>query len=158
MYAWIPFVAGALGGMTAGRVSDLLIAHGVPPIRARSRILYIAAAVAPLGILTTQVRSAAAAILFIAIMAFVVYSWFINTAAIIPDVVSEKVVGSVLGLIGTAGSAAGALFSLLVGFLVTHYSYGIVFTIAGSLHVVGALILWSLMPARKPVLEVVHAD
>lgn len=157
LYAWIPFVAGALGGMTAGRASDLLIARGIAPIRARSRILYIAAAIAPLGILTTQVRSAASALLLISVMAFVVYSWFINTAAIVPDVVPEQRVGSVLGLIGTAGSAAGALFSLLVGFLVTHYSYTIVFLIAGSLHAAGALILWSLMPAARSVPEVLHA-
>jgi ACS family hexuronate transporter-like MFS transporter len=157
LYAWIPFVAGALGGMTSGRVSDRLIAHGIPPVTARSRILYLAAAFAPLGILTTQARSAATAILLIAVMAFVTYSWFITTAAIIPDITSEKVVGSVLGFIGTAGAAAGALFSLLVGYLVTHYSYGVVFAIAGSLHVAGALIFWWVMPARQPVAEALHA-
>lgn len=158
LYAWIPFVAGALGGMTAGRASDLLIARGIAPIRARSRILYIAAAVAPLGILTTAVHSAAAAILLIAVMAFVVYAWFINTAAIIPDIVAESRVGSVLGLVGTAGSAAGALFSLLVGFLLTRYSYGVVFAVAGSMHVLGALIFRALMPVQNLARSTVYVD
>ena len=145
MYAWIPFVAGAIGGMTGGRASDMLIAKGIAPAKARARILYVSAAIAPLGMLTGLVHSAAAAIFLIAIMAFVVYSWFINTAAIIPDVVSGKVVGSVLGLIGTAGSAGGALFTPLVGFLVSRYSYAIVFMMAGTMHLMGALIFWILM-------------
>src|SRR5262249_50696212 len=78
LYAWIPFVAGAIGGMIGGRASDMLIAGGMRPLTARSRILYISAAMAPLGMLTTRVHSASAAILLIAVMAFVVYSWFIN--------------------------------------------------------------------------------
>jgi MFS transporter, ACS family, aldohexuronate transporter len=154
LYAWIPFVAGAIGGIVGGRASDILIARGLHPVEARARVLYISAAIAPLGMLTTRVNSAATAILLIAVMAFVVYSWFINTAAMIPDVTSEKVVGSVLGFMGTAGSAGGALFALLIGFLVSHYSYTIVFVVAGSMHVLAALILWALMkPSGVPHLE-----
>jgi MFS transporter, ACS family, hexuronate transporter len=148
MYTWMPFVAGALGGMVGGRASDALIARGVSPVKARTRVLYVSAALAPLGMFTGVVHSAAAAILLIAIMAFVVYSWFINTAAIIPDVVSDKVVGSVLGFIGTAGSAGGALFSVVIGYLLSRYSYGLAFVLAGSMHVVGASILWSLIKDR----------
>lgn len=148
MYTWMPFVAGALGGMAGGRASDALIARGVSPVKARTRVLYVSAALAPLGMFTGVVHSAAAAILLIATMAFVVYSWFINTAAIIPDVVSDKVVGSVLGFIGTAGSAGGALFSVLIGYLLSRYSYGLAFVLAGSMHVVGASILWSLIKDR----------
>ena len=150
LYAWIPFVAGAIGGMLGGRASDMLIARGVPSVKARTRVLYICAAMAPFGMLTSQVHSAAAAIAMIAIVAFVVYSWFINTAAIIPDLFPESVVGSVLGFIGTAGSGGGVLFSMLVGYVLSHYSYGVMFVIAGSLHVVGALILWSLLRKSTP--------
>lgn len=153
LYAWIPFVAGAAGGMTAGWTSDVLIAHGFSPVRARTRILYIAAVVGPLGMWTGKVHSAAAAIFLIAIMAFVVYCWFINTAAIIPDVVPENVVGSVLGFMGTAGSAAGALFSLFLGYLLARYSYGMAFVLAGSMHVVAALVLRSLMTETRPSLQ-----
>ena len=142
LFAWIPFVAGTLGGMCAGAVSDRLIHAGFKAVRARTLVLYVAAAIAPLGMLTSQAHSAATAIALIAVMAFVVYSWFINTAAVIPDLFSEKVVGSVLGLMGTAGSAGGVLFAQLVGYLLTRYSYAIVFVLAGSMHVMAFLILW----------------
>jgi MFS transporter, ACS family, hexuronate transporter len=148
LFAWIPFVAGTLGGMFAGALSDYLIRAGWKPVRARTVTLYVAAAIAPLGMLTTQAHSAAMAIALIAVMAFVVYCWFINTAAVIPDLFSEKVVGSVLGLMGTAGSASGALFAQLVGYLLTRYSYGIVFVLAGSMHLTAALILWLLLKPR----------
>jgi ACS family hexuronate transporter-like MFS transporter len=155
LYAWIPFVAGAIGGMTGGRLSDVLIRRGVAPAKARARVLYVAAAMAPLGILTSQVKSPAVAIGLIAVMAFVVYTWFINTAAMIPDVVGERNVGSVLGFIGTAGSIGGVLFTPLVGYLVSHYSYDAVFALAGSMHVTGAVILWALRrdPAPTPAVR-----
>jgi len=160
MYAWIPFVAGAVGGVLGGRASDVLIRRGVAPVKARLMILYSAAAIAPLGILTSRVHSAATAIMLIGVMAFVAYTWFINTAAMIPDVVGEDVVGSVLGFIGTAGSAGGVVFTPLVGYLVSHYSYASVFLIVGSMHVTGALILWLFrVSAGVPVSagEVFHA-
>ncbi len=144
-YGWIPFVAAAAGGMIGGRASDLLIQRGVAPGVARRRVLYISAAIAPLGVFTSQVKSASMALFLMSIMAFVVYCWFINTAAIIPDIVTDRAVGSVLGMIGTAGSASGVLFTFLVGFLVSHYaSYRAVFAILGSMHVVAAIILWWL--------------
>jgi MFS transporter, ACS family, hexuronate transporter len=149
LYAWIPYVGGAIGGMAGGWASDLLIARGVTPAKARARILYISAALAPLGMLTSQVHSAAMAILLIAVMAFVAFSWFINTAAIIPDLFPETVVGSVLGLMGTAGTAAGVLFSMLVGFLVTHYSYTPVFILVGIMHLLASLILVLLMKPKS---------
>lgn len=149
LYAWMPFVAGALGGMIGGTASDKLIHTGLKPAVARTRVLYLSAAIAPLGMLTSQVHSAAMAIVLIAVMAFVVYSWFINTAALIPDLFSEKVVGSVLGLMGTAGSGGGILFAQLVGFLLSRYSYAIVFVLAGSMHLLASLILWSLLK-RQP--------
>ena len=156
LYAWIPFVAGAIGGMTGGRLSDLLIRRGVAPAKARARVLYCAAAVAPIGIFTCQVHSPALAIAFIAVMAFVAYTWFINTAAMIPDVVGEKTSGSVLGFIGTAGSIGGVLFTPLVGYVVSHYSYNAVFAMVGSMHVAGAIILWALR--RDPVPGVAHQE
>jgi MFS transporter, ACS family, hexuronate transporter len=143
MYTWIPFVAAAIGGMIGGRASDLLIQRGIRPAKARRIILYISAAFAPLGVFTSQVRSASMAILLMSVMSFVVYCWFINTAAIIPDIVTERAVASVLGIVGTAGSASGVVFTFLVGFLVSRYSsYRAVFFILGSMHLIAAIILW----------------
>ncbi len=149
MYAWIPFIAGALGGMAGGHSSDLLIRQGWSPLSARKLVLYLSAAMAPLGILTSHVSSAASAIALIAVMAFVAYCWFINTAALVSDLFGNYAAGSILGFMGTAGSAGGAVFSLLIGYLLAHYSYGPVFLLAGSLHVLGAVILHFLVRTNE---------
>ena len=150
-FGWIPFVAGTCGGMAAGAASDWLIRRGWEPVTARTTVLYLAAVAAPLGMLTSRAPSATVAIVLMCVVAFVVYCWFVNTAAVIPDLFSDKVVGSVLGLMGTAGSAAGILFAQLLGFLLSRYSYTSAFAVSGCMHVVAALILWSLL--RKPARE-----
>lgn len=149
-YAWIPYVAGAAGGMVGGTFSDVLIRRGVPPIPARLRVLYVAALFAPLGILTSRVASAAMALALMSIMSFVVYCWFINTAALIPDIASQQLTGSILGIVGSAGSASAFLFTLLVGVLVGRRgSYDAVFAIVGSVHLFAALILWLVFRDRR---------
>ena len=142
MYAWIPFVGGVVGGLVGGKASDWLIAKGMVAARARTRILYISACLAPLGMLTSYVHSAATAIFLIAIMAFVCFSWFINTAAIIPDLFLERNVGSVLGFMGTAGTAGATLFSILTGLILTTYSYAVIFCLVGGMHLLASAILF----------------
>jgi MFS transporter, ACS family, hexuronate transporter len=154
-YAWIPFVAADLGGLFAGFSSDRLIQHGMPAACARRRVLYGAAALAPVGILTSRAQSNGAAIALIAVAGFICFVWFINTATLVSDVFPESVVGSVQGLIGSAGSAGGVLFNLITGFLVDHKGYGAVFALAGSMHLVAALILWGLMRDTPPT-DMVH--
>jgi MFS transporter, ACS family, aldohexuronate transporter len=145
LYAWIPFVAADLGGIVGGLGSDRLIRRGLKPDAARRRVLYLAAAFAPIGMLTGVVHSAGLAIALIAVVGFVCFCWFINTAALVSDLFSEKVVGSVQGLMGTSGSAGGMLFTMLVGFLLDKFSYPVVFLLAGTMHLLASLILWLLM-------------
>src|SRR5258708_6293910 len=57
MYAWMPFVAGAIGGMAGGRASHMLIAPKMPALRARAPILFLSAAFAPLRVLTPRVSA-----------------------------------------------------------------------------------------------------
>lgn len=158
-YAWIPFVAADLGGLFAGFSSDRLIQGGMGAARARRTVLYAAAAFAPVGILTSRAQSNGAAMALISIAGFICFVWFINTATLVSDVFPENVVGSVQGLIGSAGSAGGVLFNVVVGFLVEHSGYGAVFALAGSMHLVAAVILWRFMrdvPNRDASFERAH--
>ena len=77
----------------------------------------LAAAIAPLGMLTGYVGSAGVSIALLAMMAFICYTWFINTAALMSDVFPERVVGSVLGLSAGVGQFGGILMAWLAGYL-----------------------------------------
>ncbi len=149
LYAWIPFVAAGLGGMLGGLASDRLIQKGWTASAARQRVLYVSAAVAPVGMLTGLAASQWTALLLIAVVAFVCFCWFINTAALVSDVFPGRVVGSVQGLMGTSGSGGGILFTALVGFVLDRFNYTAVFVMAGSMHLVASLILWSLLREKR---------
>jgi len=149
LYAWIPFVFGGLGGVFGGMASDWLIRRGLTPAQARKRLLYIAGAVAPLGMTIGFASSAAISLALIAVMAFVVYVWYIDTAALISDIFPERVVGSILGLMGTAGSLGGMGLNWFAGYIVdTYQSYTPIFFVAGSGHLMASLILFFFLKER----------
>jgi ACS family hexuronate transporter-like MFS transporter len=149
LYGWIPFLAADLGGIIGGFASDRLIKAGRYPVDARRIVLGCTALIAPAAAFTALVKSPAAAIALIAIASFICFVWFINTAALVSDVCIEQVVGSVQGLIGSAGSGAGVLFTLLIGFLADRGSYMVVFAIAGSLHLAGLAALLLIRKGRE---------
>lgn len=154
-YGWIPFLFGGLGGVIGGMGSDWFIRRGVEPSKARKRLLYFTGALAPLGMLTGFVGSAGVSIALIALMAFVCYVWFINTAALISDVFPENLVGTVLGLAAGIGQFGGILMAWLAGHLLEQNgSYTPLFIVAGSGHLLAALGLFAFLkdkPTRSAV-------
>lgn len=150
LYAWIPFLFGAAGGVFGGSFSDRLIRRGVAPALARKRVLFTAGLVAPLGVTVGFAHSSAIALSLIAIVAFVVYIWFITTAALVTDVFPGRVVASVLGLMGTAGTLGGMALNWTAGYILDHYhSFTPVFFVAGSGHLLATLILFFFMRDKE---------
>ncbi len=151
LFGWIPFLFGGMGGMFGGMASDWLIRRGLTPARARMTCLYVTGAIAPLGMLTGYVGSAGVSIALLAMMAFICYTWFISTAALMSDVFPERVVGSVLGLSAGVGQFGGILMAGLAGYLLqrggadVRHSYASLFIIAGSAHLVACLILFCFL-------------
>jgi MFS transporter, ACS family, aldohexuronate transporter len=150
LYAWIPFLFGAAGGVFGGSFSDRLVRRGVPSAVARKRVLFAAGLVAPLGVTVGFAHSSAIALGLIAVVAFVVYIWFITTAALVTDVFPRRVVASVLGLMGTAGTLGGMALNWFAGYILDHYhSYTPIFFVAGSGHLVATLILFLLLKEKN---------
>ncbi|MFB3903787.1 MAG: MFS transporter [Acidobacteriota bacterium] len=142
LYAWIPFLFGGAGGMLGGAASDFLIRRGFSPARARTLVLYVTAAVAPAGAAIGFVGSAGLSIALIAMMAFVCYAWFINTAALASDVFPENVIGTVQGYMGTIGCIGGMILTWVAGTVLDRFdSYTPMFVIAASGHLTAAIIL-----------------
>jgi ACS family hexuronate transporter-like MFS transporter len=156
LYGWIPFLFGGMGGMFGGVASDWLIRRGIAPARSRKICLYATAAIAPLGMLTGYVGSAGVSIALLAMMAFICYTWFISTAALMSDTFPERVVGSVLGLSAGVGQFGGILMAYLAGYLLERggadmrHSYALLFIIAGSAHLAASMILFFFLRDKKP--------
>lgn len=149
LYAWIPFIFGAIGGVFGGSFSDKMIRRGVPPAQARKRVLFVAGAIAPLGMTIGFAYSSAISLALIAVIAFIVYIWFINTAALATDLFPARMIGSILGLMGTAGTFGAMGLNWLAGYILDHYhSYTPIFFIAGSGHLLATLILYFFLKER----------
>jgi ACS family hexuronate transporter-like MFS transporter len=156
LFGWIPFLFGGMGGMFGGMASDWLIRRGMTAAKARMTCLYVTGAIAPLGMLTGYVGSAGLSIALLAMMAFICYTWFISTAALMSDVFPERVVGSVLGLSAGAGQFGGIFMAWLAGYLLqrggadVRHSYALLFMVAGSAHLVACAILFFFLKDKRP--------
>jgi MFS transporter, ACS family, hexuronate transporter len=79
-------------------------------------------------------------------------SWSTLVMVLPTDLFPTSVVGSVAGLVGFGGAMGGILFGEIVGHLLDRGSgYGVVFAIAGLLHVTAFLILLALVPTVEPL-------
>ena len=146
MLAWIPFLFADLGNLIGGAVSSLLIRRGWTVDSARKIVLLVSAVMIPIGVGTVvTARSDAIAIAGISVIAFAFQSWIVNIHTIPSDCFPRQDVGSVFGIGGTAAGIASMLFTLLVGYLVDHFSYTPVFILVGLMAPLGAFLFFSIM-------------
>lgn len=143
-FAWIPFAFAGLGSLSGGWLGGFLLRRGVSLGRARKTTLAIGAALLPTALLI-----AAAplnwAIVFFSVAMFAHQFWSANVQTLPADLFPARVVGSVEGLLGSAGSFGGMLFGLAVGWLVERHGYAPAFVVAGLMHPLAfGIILWSV--------------
>lgn len=141
LYAWIPFLAADAGAIGGGALSDLLIRRGMSPQTARRRVLYLVAFIAPLGALAVLVQSTPAAILLMSISACMTQVWAINIATLGAEILTPAESASILGLMGSAGSLAGAAIAQVLALLIGIWGYPAAFILAAALHPTAALLL-----------------
>jgi ACS family hexuronate transporter-like MFS transporter len=68
------------------------------------------------------------------------------------DIFPKSAVGAVAGLVGFGGAMGGVVFGQAVGYLLDHgFGYGVVFAIAGSLHVIAFAIICVAIPTIRPL-------
>jgi ACS family hexuronate transporter-like MFS transporter len=150
-YAWIPYAASGVGSFLGGWFSSRLLRSGRSLDRSRKLVLGINAAMMPAIMLVPLVPVHYALVLF-SIAFFSQQSWSGLIMTIPADVFPLSAVGTVSGLVGFGGSIGGAIFGLIAGALLGHgFSYGVLFTLVGTFHLVGFLALTLLGGKIQPV-------
>src|SRR5688572_4960454 len=149
-FAWIPFAFAGLGSLTGGWLGAALIRRGITLDRSRKIALATGAALMPasLFIVASPLNYA---IVFFSMAMFAHQFWSANIQTLPADLFPSKVVGSVEGLLGCAGSFGGMLFALLVGYLVDQHGYGPAFLIAGILHPIAFVLILATVRRIHPV-------
>ncbi len=146
LLAWIPFLFADAGNLIGGGVSSLLIKRGWSVDRARKTVLIISALMVPTGVLmVVTAASNAMVIAGISVIAFGFQSWIVNIHTLPSDCFPKQDVGSVFGIGGTAAGIASMLFTLLVGYVVDHFSYTPVFIMVGLMAPLAAVLLLVIM-------------
>jgi MFS transporter, ACS family, hexuronate transporter len=139
LLAWIPFLFADIGTLSGGAASSLLIRRGWTVNAARKVVLITSMALVPLGVaLIVTTKSDTLAITGISMIAFGFQSWIVNIHTIPSDCFPKQDVGSVFGIGGTAAGIASMLFTLLIGYIVDHFSYTPVYLIVGLMGPMGA--------------------
>src|SRR5262249_38154438 len=127
-YAWIPFVFAGLGSFIGGGLGTLLIRRGSSLDRARQIALGSAALLLPAPPLL-ELTAVGAAIVFYSLALFGHQFWSANVQTLAADLFPSRVVGSVEGLLGSAGALGAAAAGEAFGALISRQGYFLPFLI-----------------------------
>jgi ACS family hexuronate transporter-like MFS transporter len=159
VFQWVPYLCAALGSLFGGWLSGKLIARGKSVNKARKIAIGAAACLMPFGILAARTSNPMFALALIAIVLFGFQMWITNVQTLPSDIFPSSAVGSVAGMGGTAAGISSLFFNLGTGWLVTHFGYAVVLTLAGILAPIGAVVLFALVgvvhriPTSHPKLQ-----
>ncbi len=148
-YGWIPFLFADIGAVGGGALSDWMVRRGLPAKRARLLVLAGVGCLAPLGALVGLVHSVVLAIALTCLATLLSQCWAANIATLAADVSPAGSTGTVVGMMGTAGSLAGALFAQLLGLVIAAFGYPAAFMLAGALHPIAALTVHLMLRERR---------
>jgi MFS transporter, ACS family, hexuronate transporter len=150
-FAWIPYAAAGAGCLIGGWLSSWLLNRRVPLNRARKIALGASAAMMPLVLFVPSAPVGWALAIF-SIAYFGQQSWSTLVMILPADMYPRSAVGAVAGLVGFGGAMGGVAFGQLVGYLLDHgFGYGVVFTLAGSFHVIAFGVICLLVPTIAPL-------
>lgn len=149
-YGWIPFAFAGAGSFLGGALGTGLIRRGFPLDRARKTTLVLGALFMPAATLIewTPVHLA---IVFYSLALFGHQFWSANVQTLAADIFPSRVVGSVEGLLGSAGALGAAAIGAGFGVLIRKHGYSLPFLICGGLHALSFLIILKGVRRIEPV-------
>jgi ACS family hexuronate transporter-like MFS transporter len=149
-FAWIPYAFAGAGSLLGGWLGGYLLRRGFSLDRSRKLTLAVGAVLLPSSLFITASPLSLAIVYYSAAM-FAHQLWSANVQTLPADLFPARVVGSVEGLLGAAGSFGGMLFGLLAGALIASHGYGPVFVAAGVMHPLALAVILVGVPRIGPI-------
>jgi ACS family hexuronate transporter-like MFS transporter len=147
----IVYTASSVGSIGGGWLPAPFRRLGLSAANARlSAMLVCACAVVPIFVVT-RMESEWAAVGLLSLAAAAHQGWSANIFTTVSDMFPRSEVASITGIGGMAGSAAGSLFAIFVGYVLalTHSNYSLLFGIAASAYLIALAILVMLAPGLR---------
>jgi ACS family hexuronate transporter-like MFS transporter len=157
-WAWIPYAAAGVGSLVGGWFSARLIRRGLSLSASRKVALAVSAALMPASLLVVS-APVGLAIAFVSVAFLGHQFWSVIVQTLPTDLFPSRLVGSVAGLIGCAGSLGAMFFNLVVGWLLdASGGYGPAFLLAGLMHPLSLLIVLATVGHIQPLVLEGAAD
>ncbi|TDJ42841.1 MAG: MFS transporter [Gammaproteobacteria bacterium] len=153
LFAWIPFLALDIGGITGGYIGKRLIDKGISLDKARKLVIWVGAVLVLAAMPAASTESTGLALGLIAIAMFAIQFKASSMFTLPADLFPARDVGTVWGMYGAVGSFGGMVFSILAGWTIDHYSWTPLFVAAGCMHIVSAILINVFVPR----IEMLHA-
>jgi MFS transporter, ACS family, hexuronate transporter len=143
------YIVASFGSILGGYLSGWLIKRGVPIYKARKYSMFIfACCVVPI-FFVRYTHGIWPAVWLISLAASAHQAWSATIYTVAGDMFPKKILSSVIGIGGMAGSAGGILFPFLIGILLDHFKllgqlgtgYNIIFGICAMAY----LLAWGVM-------------
>ena len=150
-YAWVPYAASGVGSLLGGWFSSALLRRGHSVDLSRKLALGLSAAVMPAIVFVTRAPVEWALAIF-SLAFFGQQSWSTLVMIVPTDLLDQRQVASVAGLVGFGGAMGGLLMNLAAGRLLdAGFGYGAVFNIVGTLHVIAFAVILLAIPRIRPL-------
>lgn len=151
MFAWVPYVGAAMGGLFGGWLSGSFIKRGWSIDRARKSVITLGGIIMFPALLATSMASTPlAAVLLIGVILFGFQTAIGNIQTLPSDYFSGKCVGSLAGIGGTA-AVVGVLITTWLVPAITRDSYVPFFILGAILVPMAVLSIWLVGGRVEPV-------
>jgi MFS transporter, ACS family, hexuronate transporter len=157
------YIVASFGSILGGYLSGWLIRRGIPIYKARKySMLFFACCVVPI-FFVRYTHGIWPAVWLISLAAAAHQAWSATIYTVAGDMFPKKILSSVIGIGGMAGSAGGILFPFLIGIILDHFKllgqlgtgYNIIFGICAMAY----LLAWIIMQLLyKPEISVVNVE
>jgi MFS transporter, ACS family, hexuronate transporter len=138
-YAWIPFVAGALGNVFSGAFPRWLTYLGWSVNRSRKTSMLTASCLMPVWLLLIVYGDPAYALVLLSLVMFFHSAW--GNITLPAEKFPSHVVGTITGFGGCVGGAVGVLTQQAIGWTITNHSFAPVFIACAFVHITAFLVV-----------------
>lgn len=154
LFAWMPFFAADLGCLFGGALAMTLQKRARLSVVDARRWVFTVGAALMLGVAGAGfVASPYTAIALLSLAGFAHQTLSVTVITMASDLFRRNEVATAAGMAGLFGNAGLLIFSLLIGGLVSKVGYAPFFACLGLFDVLGAVVLWTLVRERRPVVQ-----
>lgn len=145
------YVGATIGSLLGGWLSGALLKRGWTCNAARKTAMFVCACGAVPIVMAARVSSLWAAVGILALSTASHQGWSANLFTLSSDMFPRRAVGSITGIIGTAGAFGGMLIAEVVGYLLQKTgSYNLIFAIAAGAYLTALLVIQLIVPRLEP--------